>query len=189
MPPEDIHLLAPKTSLVVRRDLHSALQYLLLDAAQELHGGPGVFHKAGQFPAPEAISLPLSDEAVHFYKSGLPFLQRYLPFWLAVFVQQLLVLLLGILYPLLRFMPGLYGWGMRRRIYQMYGQLKSLEAELENQGPGEDNKNLSAQLNHLEKQADHLHLPKAFTYLLYTLKHHIGLVREKGEKVLRADKK
>ena len=63
LPPENIQLLAPKTSLVVRRDLHSALQYMLLDAALEIHGGPGVFQQAGQFPAPEAIDLPLSDKA------------------------------------------------------------------------------------------------------------------------------
>ena len=185
LPPENIQLLAPKTSLVVRRDLHSALQYLLLDAAQEIHGGPGVFHKAGQFPAPEAIVFPLSEEAVHFYKSGRPFLQRYLPFWLAVFVQQLLVLLLpllGILYPLLRFMPGLYGWGMRRRVYHLYGELKFLEAELEQQGPEPDTGYLAAQLDHLEERADHIHLPKAFTYMLYTLKHHISLVRGRLEK-------
>ena len=185
LPPKNIQLLALKTGLVVRRDLHSALQYLLLDAAQEIHGGPGVFHKAGQFPAPEAIVFPLSEEAVHFYKSGRPFLQRYLPFWLAVFVQQLLVLLLpllGILYPLLRFMPGLYGWGMRRRIYRLYGELKFLEKELEQRGPEQDMGDLAAELDNLEERANHVHLPQAFTYMLYTLKHHISLVRGRLEK-------
>ena len=180
LPPENIQLLAPKTSLVVRRDLHSALQYLLLDAALEIHGGPGVFQKPGQFPAPEAIDLQLSDKATQFYKSGRPFLQRYLPFWLSVLVVQLLVLLLpllGILYPLLRFMPGLYGWGMRRRIYRLYGELKFLDAELERRGPEQDKGDLAAQLDNLEERADHVHLPRAFTYILYTLKHHISLVR------------
>jgi TRAP-type uncharacterized transport system substrate-binding protein len=185
IPPKDIQLLAPKTSLVVRRDLHSALQYLLLDAALEIHGGPGVFQKAGQFPAPEAIDLPLSDKATHFYKSGRPFLQRYLPFWVSALLVQLLVLLLplfGILYPLLRFMPGLYGWGMRRRIYRLYGELKFLDDELERRGAEQDTGDLVTQLDNLEERAGHIHLPKAFTYMLYTLKHHISLVRTKLEK-------
>ena len=52
---------APKASLVVRNDLHPAIQYLLLEAATEIHSGPGMFRKAGQFPAAESIDLPLSS--------------------------------------------------------------------------------------------------------------------------------
>ena len=108
-PPTDVVLLAPKASLVVRKDLHPAIQYLLLQEATEIHSGPGMFRKAGQFPAPESIDLPLSSNAHQFYKSGEPFLQRHLPFWLAVLAEQLLVVLipvLGVLYPLLRFAPA-----------------------------------------------------------------------------------
>jgi hypothetical protein len=36
--------------------------------------------------------LPLSSHALHYYRSGRPFLQRYLPFWLAVIGEQLIVL-------------------------------------------------------------------------------------------------
>ena len=90
-PPADIVLLAPKASLAVRADLHPAIQYLLLDAAVQIHSQPGIFQKAGQFPAAESIDLPLSDEAQRFYKSGRPFLQHYLPFWIATFVERVLV--------------------------------------------------------------------------------------------------
>ena len=62
-PPTDVVLLAPKASLVVRAELHPALQYLLLDAAVHIHSQPGIFQKAGQFPAAESIDLPLSGEA------------------------------------------------------------------------------------------------------------------------------
>ena len=82
-PAKDLTLVATKTSLVVRRDLHPAIQYLLLEAASEVHGAPGVFNKAGQFPAAEPIDLPLSTFAHEYYRSGQPFLQRHLPFWLA----------------------------------------------------------------------------------------------------------
>ena len=67
-PPTDVLLIAPKASLVVRDDLHPAIQYLLLEAATQAHSGPGVFHKEGQFPAPESIDLPLSTHARQFYK-------------------------------------------------------------------------------------------------------------------------
>jgi TRAP-type uncharacterized transport system substrate-binding protein len=95
-PPNDVVLLATKASLVVRRDVHPAIQYRLLEAASQVHSGAGLFHAAGQFPAAETIDLPLGPHARQFYKTGPPFLQRHLPFWLAVLVQQLLVILIPI---------------------------------------------------------------------------------------------
>jgi TRAP-type uncharacterized transport system substrate-binding protein len=185
-PPMDTVLLAPKASLAVRSDLHPAIQYLLLDAASEIHGGPSIFQKAGQFPAAEAIDLPLSDSARQFYKSGRPFLQRYLPFWLAVLVGQLLILaipVVGVLYPMLRLAPAAYGWGMRRRIYRLYGQLKFLEAELELRDAQQgDVKDLVAKLDRLEERANHFRVPTAFAHMLYTLRDHISLVRARIEK-------
>jgi len=58
-PPADVLLLATKASLVVRKDLHPAIQYLLLEAATQIHSGPGMFHGAGQFPARHTASLSL----------------------------------------------------------------------------------------------------------------------------------
>ena len=73
-------------SLVVRRSLHPAIQYLLLDAAAEIHVAPGIFQKPGQFPASEEEDLPLSKDAQQFYKSGDPLLQRYLHFGLRCYL-------------------------------------------------------------------------------------------------------
>lgn len=178
-PPSDINLLAPKASLIVRNDLHPAIQFLLLDAASEIHSAPGIFQKAGQFPAPEQVDLPLSKDAHQFYKSGQPFLQRYLPFWLAALTGRLLVLLIpvvGVAYPLLRVVPAAYGWSMRRRIFRLYGELKFIELELEaNKGGGAQD--LLARLSRLEERADHLRVPVAFAHFLYTLRVHMNLVR------------
>ena len=138
-PAADVVLLAPVTSLVVRNDLHPAIQYLLLEAAVEIHSAPGIFRKAGQFPAPVSVDLPISDRAWQFYKSGRPFLQRYFPFWIAVLLGQVLVLLIpvvGGVYPLIRFLPAVYGWEMRRRIFRLYGELKFLDDELARRDAG-----------------------------------------------------
>jgi len=181
-PPSDTVLLALKTALVVRRDLHPAIQYLLLDAAERIHSGPGIFHKAGHFPSAEAIGLPLSDEARDFYKSGRPFLQRHLPFWLAVLIGRLLVLLIpvgGVIYPLLRFMPGLYDTQMQRRVFRLYGELRFLEKDLEIQRGGESIDDLTARLDRLEEKANRLRVPVSYANMLYTLRMHITLVRER----------
>jgi len=181
LPRHDVILVAAKASLIVQEDLHPALQHLLLEAASQVHGVPGVFHKAGEFPAAEPVDLPLSSVARDYYRNGQPFLQRYLPFWLAAFASRLLVLLiplLGVAYPLFRVAPAIYGWSMRRRILRLYGELKFLEAQLE-LDPSVDPNSLVNQLDRLENRADRMRVPITFSQMLYTLKQHIGLVRQR----------
>jgi len=181
-PPADVQLMADKASLLVRRDLHPAIQYLLLEAASETHGAAGIFHRAGQFPAAEAMDFPLSEAARQYHRSGVPWLQRNLPFWLASLAAQALVLLVplvGVIYPIFRLLPALYGWAMRRRIFHLYGELKFLEAELEARGADKAGPELSAKLDELEERADHMRVPKAFTHMVYTLRLHIEIVRKR----------
>lgn len=183
-PAADTVLLAPETSLVVRKELHPAIQYLLLDAATQIHSPPGAFRKAGQFPAAASAELPLSEHARQFYKSGRPFLQRYFPFWFAVLLGQLLVLLIpviGALYPLARFLPALYAYGMRRRIFRLYGELKYLDAELKRRGPGEERGDLLTRLDRFEECANRLHVPMFYTHMMYELRRDIRLVRGRLE--------
>jgi hypothetical protein len=171
-----VTLFAPKASLVVRRDLHPAIQSLLLDAAEQVHSGPGIFHQAGQFPVAEAVDLPLSDEARQYFRSGRPFLQRHLPFWLAVAIGRLVVLLIplvGVIYPLFWIMPTLYAWNARKRIVRMYRDLKDLERE----APSRDA--LRQGLDRLEEKACHLEVPASYSDALYTLREHIAVVRER----------
>jgi TRAP-type uncharacterized transport system substrate-binding protein len=179
-PPTELVLVAPKMSLLVRADLHPAIQHLLLQAAAEVHASPGVFQRAGEFPAPEPFDVPLSETASNYYKSGSPFLQRYLPFWIAALASQMLILfipLLGIAYPLLRVAPGLYGWGMRRRIYRLYGELRFLDAQLDARDRGAPVDDLRAELDRLERNANRMHTPLAFSQMLFILRDHINLVR------------
>ena len=181
-PPEDINLIATKASLIIRDDLHQAIQHLLLEAASEVHGGPGIFNRSGEFPAAEPIDLPLSDIAREYYRSGKPFLQRYLPFWLAALTSRILVLLIpivGVLYPLFRLVPAIYGWAMRRRIFRLYGELKFLEAQF-SAGEPDARSALLDHLNDLEVRANRIRVPTAFSHMLYTLKHHISLVRQRA---------
>ncbi len=184
-PPNDVSLVATEASLVVRSELHPAIKYLLLEAATEIHSAAGLFRKAGQFPAPEPVDLPVSKDARQYYKSGPPFLQRYLPYGLAVLGSRLLFLLIpviGVAYPLLRSAPTLYGWSMRRRIFRLYGELKYIEVELEARS-GTPAADLLAQLERLEERANHLQVPFAFAPFLYQLRLHIAQVRSRVEQL------
>ena len=177
-PPADVVLLSAKASLAVRNDLHPAIQYLLLNAAVEIHSPAGIFQKAGQFPAAEAVDLPLSEEAQRFYKSGRPVLQAYLPFWMAALVERFLVVFvpaLVLLYPALRLLPQGYDWLMQSKIRRLYDEMKSIEHELASgqESPGA----LNAKLDRLYQSASELQLPVKYASMQYTLRMHLDLVR------------
>jgi TRAP transporter TAXI family solute receptor len=181
-PPADLVLVAAKAGLVVRNDLHPATQLLLLNAALQIHSGPNIFQRANEFPAADSYNLPLSDEALRFYKSGPPFLHNYLPFWMAELTGKLIILLipvLGVLYPMARFLPALYAWAMKRKISRLYGELRFLEDELEGCGTDDRVGEIAEQLERLEKQANHLRIPAAYASMLYMLRNHIELVRNR----------
>ena len=177
-PPADVDLIAPKASLIVRRDLHPAIQYLLLEAAKEIHSVPNIFQGADQFPAGQRGDLPLSQTATQYYKSGAPFLQRYLPFWLAILASRILLLLiplLGVAYPALRLAPSLYTWNVQNRILRLYRELNHIEAELESLAGTE----AFVRLRRLEERASRLRVPVSFAPTLYALRSHIVLIEQR----------
>jgi TRAP-type uncharacterized transport system substrate-binding protein len=185
IPPADVTMVAATATLLVQADIHPALVDLLMQAATEAHGGPGVFHKPGDFPHATAVDFPLSSEAERYYKSGKPLLQRYLPFWAATLIDRLVVMaipLFALLLPILRYAPVLYGWRVRSRIYRRYGELKFLEAEVERDTSQHTRDEWLARIDAIESDVHHLPTPLAFTDMAYTLRSHIELVRDKVER-------
>ena len=189
-PPADIQLLASKSILAVRADVHSALQYLLLTAAREIHSRSGVFQKAEQFPIAESVDLPLSGDAERFHRSGRPFLQEQLPFLLAVLVGKALVVLVplvAVAYPIFRFLPMLYDWMMRSKIDNLYGEMRSVENIMEDKAHDLDAPAMMARIDELEQRAIHLRVPNSYDGSLYTVRIHIGLIRSHLESLLAND--
>ena len=181
VPPRDTVLLATTANVIVRDDLHPALASLLLQAMTEVNGRGGFFQRAGEFPAYKDQSFPLSADAQRYYQSGPPFLQRYLPFWLAVLVERLFVMILPlvmVLLPLLKFAPAIYSWRVRSKIVRCYGDLKFLENDLRQHYNPPQHQEYVAHLERIENTASTLNIPLAFSDLLYTLREHINLVRE-----------
>lgn len=179
-PPRDVILLGATANLVARTDLHPAIISLLLQAARDIHGGPGLFQRAGEYPVLLGRDLPPSSVAQRLYDAGPPFLQRYLPFWLAILVDRLLIALLplvAIMIPLMRILPALYTWRMRSRIYRWYGELKFLERRIEQDASDAQIDEYIAQLDRIEERANHRRVPLSYNNELYTLREHIQLVR------------
>jgi hypothetical protein len=175
IPPANIKMVAGTAHLVARDDFHPALVSVLLQAATKVHNGPGIFHKAGEFPTSRAGDFPVSEDAARYFKSGPPFLQRYMPFWVANLIERLLVLLvplIAVLIPMMRIMPALYDWRIKRRIFRWYRELKEFEVS-----EAGDPARLLARLDEIEKGVVQTKVPLTYWDYVYTLRGHIDLVR------------
>src|SRR5262249_56370059 len=109
------------------------------------------------------VSLPVSDEAQRFHKSGRPFLQHHFPIWIAVLIERSLVVLIpiiGLLYPLLRFIPTLYDWSMRSKVFRLYGEMRFLELQIERGDAERDLNATAAQLDRIERRGDQAEIAK-----------------------------
>jgi uncharacterized protein len=182
IPPTDIALLAPSAVLVVRDDMHPALTSLLAQAAAEVHQAPSLFAKASEFPKAVDPEFPVADSAQRFYKNGAPFLQRYLPFWLANFVERMIVLslpLATIAIPLFKFVPGLYKWRVRQRMLRWYAALKTVESRLDTQPSLSQVAQLTADIELIEDEVNDSPVPLGFSEQFYNLRSHIDLVRQR----------
>lgn len=182
IPAEDVALVAPQAALVAREELHPALVALMVDAAQAVHGGSGLFQRPGEFPKASDPEMRMSDDALRTYKSGQPVLRRYLPFWLAVFLERTMVMLLPIVtvaVPLIKFLPQLYQWRIRRRIYYWYGQLKRLERRVNADRLRENTNEHLEEIDRIEEAVGLIPVPDRFAEQLYDLRGAVDFVRQR----------
>ena len=180
IPLQDVALLAPTVKIAVRADLHPALVTLLLKAATEVHGAASLLQKEREFPLGSDTEIALSPDAQRYYKSGPPFLQKYLPFWAATWVDRMFFILLpilAILIPVTRIAPAVYAWRIRAKVYHWYGELKFLEGQLRNNPATARLPGYLERLDWIEDQVNRIRLPLAFSNHVYFLREHIELVR------------
>lgn len=182
IPPQDVRLVAPTTALIDRKETHPALLQLFVQAGKQIHGGAGWFRRARDYPNLANNELPIAAEAERSINNDTPFLQRYLPFWVANLVERMWLvmgIILAIMLPLSRIVPPLYAFRVRSRIFRGYAQLRDIEARIENTGDGVKSGVLLNELNSLERRAEKITVPLSYTNELYALRANIQLVRRK----------
>jgi TRAP transporter TAXI family solute receptor len=189
IPPRDVRLLAPVAALVARESLHPAIVDRLLEAAIEVHAPGQLWGTPGVFPSSRFLDIPISGEAERHLKSGPTFLRRHLPFWVAILIERFLVLLvplLTLLVPLARIAPPLYTWGVRRKIYRWYKDLRRLEEQATGVVSAEDRARLLAELEALQREIRLLQIPLSYSESHYNLRLHVSFVRQLLERTDRA---
>jgi hypothetical protein len=182
IPVSDVQLVGPTVELIAREDLHPALSDLLIGAAREVHGGPGMFRNAGEFPAPLKKDFPISDDAQRYYASGSRFLYTHLPFWLASLTDRLLVVLIPlvvVIIPTLRLVPVVYRWRVRSRIYRWYGVLMAIERDSFTDPTTEQKQEILKRLDRVEHAVNQIKTPLSFADQLFVLRSHVNMVRDR----------
>ncbi|HZV21843.1 MAG TPA: TAXI family TRAP transporter solute-binding subunit [Hyphomicrobiales bacterium] len=203
IPSSDTTLLATSVALVVKADLDPALVSLLAYAVIrnpksgfDKTGEPVLFFKAGEFPNGNDPEFELAPQAQFVYQSGdLPVLLRTiapmskqlnLPFWLAAVINAnaaksilLIIPLLSVIIPLMRFLPMLYNWSLRRRLLYWYRQLKALEDSLDHPPTPDQLHQKLHELERIDRAVSKIRVPLFFSDRLYDLRGHIDLVRNR----------
>jgi hypothetical protein len=156
-------------------------------AAKIVHESGGDFEREGEFPTPKYLDFKLSPQAERFYKSGPPFLQRYLPFWIAIFVSRMTILLLPfvvVVLPFFKLMPLVYRWRMRSKIYRWYSKLRAFDPERQNEKATERLQEYLIGLEGIEEKVSNISVPLSFSEELYQLRMHIDLLRSKLKQMI-----
>jgi TRAP transporter TAXI family solute receptor len=180
LPRRDTVVLAAAAAVVARRDLHPVVRDLAVLAALEVHAGGDAFAEAGTFPSQQFLDLEPDRAAARFLRSGPSFLQRRLPLWIAAWIERLVLLLLpllALLIPVVRFAPTIYRWQVERRLLRRYGQLRAIEARARAATTADERRALGAELDALEADVAALAIPVGFSEALYNLRTHVELAR------------
>ncbi len=178
VPPDDVRLVGPTTTLVSRNSTHPALLQLFALAGNTLHGGAGWFKRARAYPNLENNELPIAKEAERAIKNGPPLMQRYISFWMANLVERMWLvmgIIIAVMLPLSRILPPLYTFRVRSRIFRWYAQLRDIEQRID----GHESHALMQELQALERHAERVTVPLSYTDELYALRSNIALVRKK----------
>lgn len=184
LPRADVPLIAMVANLVIRDSLHPALIALVSSAAKEIHSPGDVFSRPHQFPSVDNVVLPLNEDARRYITKGPPLLQRYLPFWLAIAIDRLTVLLIPLvtlLYPLFKVLPPTYRWRIRKRIYRYYRALLDIDAILSNDPDDQQVERCRKRLKAIAGELNTLSVPISYADNLYNLKMHLKLVSARLE--------
>ena len=183
VPPRDLTLTSLQTHLLVKPDVHPALQRVLLLAATEIHAEPTFLQRQGQFPSFKGSDFKLTPAARAFSTGSRPWLETLLPYRKAQWAELLLFAILPILVitlVVLTWIPKLFDWRINTGLNHFYGELKFLENEMA--GIATDNpialKGLLERLDSIEQKVVAMDLPDEYSERWYTLREHLASARD-----------
>ena len=163
IPSRDVRMVATTTTILVRKELHAAIQVLFLTTAKTIYQTDRViFKRKDGFPAIVDRDTPLSGVAERYYSEGPPVLFNYLPYWVSSYISQMwfyMFAVFAVSYPIAK-LP----WNSRtayRAIHtvSLSEALSILEKRAMNASSEEEVKALEADLEALQSRVQGLLIP------------------------------
>lgn len=183
-PSKDILMLSSTAELVSRKDLHPAITSLVVDLSIDMLSQADILNAEKDFPSPNHLSFDTNEDAQKVLREGPGFLHRYLPFWVAVWIDRLVrvaIPLAAILIPLFNFLPAILQYRIKYKFAMIYKELRTVENQV-NAG-GYDKVKINSALQDLLDRSMALKVSQFNTKDVYDLLAHIGDVQRRVEEV------
>jgi TRAP-type uncharacterized transport system substrate-binding protein len=182
IPPADVNLIGTTNAVLVRKDLHPEIIDQLAKTLLEVHGGAGIFQRAGEFPTPTDPEFTVAEGARELYKNGPTYLNNYLSYWTVSLLKKIAAVVLScavVLVPFSNLAPKLTSWIVHDRMSQLYRRLRTIETQMQGDLTAAQLDALQSDLEKIEHSANNLSVPMRRSDLLFQLKVHIDHVRQR----------
>ena len=190
VPAHDVKMVATTTTILSNRDLHPAIQNLFLQTANKLDDyGQAFFTRPGGFPAYIERSLPTSAVAERYYAKGPPYLDGYLPQWLASFLDQIwfyLFAAFAVGYPMMKLLPKYRVVYTKFCLDDGYEALNKIDLKLSTCSSAVEYEKLLTEFHELERELENLWIPLGLNADFYNLRNSMEIVRNKSIRVRAA---
>lgn len=180
IPDQNVRLLAVNATLVGTEDLHPALRDLLLQAVDTVFSESSILSSFDEFPKVNGGDFTVAAATRRYYEQGPPFLQRYLPFWIANLIDRLKLLalpLFALMLPLSKILPPAYKWTVRKKIYRWYDEVQEIDQTAGHEPSMEKLSNYYQRLLRIEEDVREIEVPLSYAHELYSLRLHLDLLQ------------
>ena len=183
VPPRDLSLISLQTHLLVKPNVHPALQRALLQAASEIHEAPTFLQRHGQFPSFKGSDFKLSPVARAYSLGDRPWMETLLPYRKAQAAELLLYAILpivGLTLLVLTWIPKLFDWRINAGLNHFYGELKFLENDMTTVATDTPIalKSLLERLDNIEQKVVTMDLPDEYSERWYILREHLAAAQD-----------
>jgi uncharacterized protein len=175
-PEKEIRVISPTAELVINDKFHPALTALIMREINDTLNDSTIVADENMFPSINQLSFKVNNDSADFIKNGPSVVDQYLPFWVAVWVDRLIRVLLplvAIFLPLYNFIPGAFEYFEKQKKASIYIDLRLLEKELFQNA---DKDHILTRLNLIENKVIKSNFEAEE---IFDMRAHIDLVREK----------
>jgi TRAP-type uncharacterized transport system substrate-binding protein len=186
VPSRDINLIAPTVMLLVEREMHPVMQWSFILAIKEYgQTRNNFFSKPGFFPRYTDESFELSPIAKRYYDSGIPFLFKYLPLWVASLIDEIwfyVVSLFAVIFPFRKSLSNLREMPSDDFVGNCFQELHELEYAFRKSSNSQELEKIVEELIILENKISSTWIENSKLGSSYTLRNSVARIKNETAK-------